>query len=254
MKENIFFENALKLKKENERIDDLQIDDRYIIQAKDGYCFTSDSVLLANFCKTSGSLLELCAGSGVISILVNEKNNLKSITAIEVQNPLFDLCKRNFELNELINAKVYNDDLKNYKQWFDGKTYDCVVCNPPYEKLSTSFLKEKDEIKIARSEVLATFNDIANTVSHTLKFGGSFYFLNKAERLSECFEILKKNKIEPKLLQMIHEKHNSPARLFLCKAVLGGKSGLEILAPIIRCNDDGTESEQIKNIYNRKIK
>ncbi len=251
-KNNVFFDNALKLKKENERIDDLQINDKYIIQSIDGYCFTSDSVLLANFCKASGSLLELCAGSGVISILVNEKNNIKSITAIELQNSLFDLCKRNFELNELKNAKVYNCDLKDYKNWFDGKPFDCVICNPPYEKLSTSFLKEKEEIKIARSEVHATFGDIANTVAHTLKFGGSFYFLNKAERLSECFTILKDNKLEPKLLQMIHEKQNSPSRLFLCKAVLGGKSGLEILAPIIRCNDDGTESEQIKRIYNRK--
>ena len=37
---------------DNERIDDLCLDGLKIIQKLDGYAFTSDSVLLANFVKT----------------------------------------------------------------------------------------------------------------------------------------------------------------------------------------------------------
>ena len=36
---------------ENERIDDLEINDLRLIQNAEGYCFTSDSVLLANLVK-----------------------------------------------------------------------------------------------------------------------------------------------------------------------------------------------------------
>lgn len=37
--------------KENERIDDLEIENLKIIQDKDGFCFGIDSVLLSNFAK-----------------------------------------------------------------------------------------------------------------------------------------------------------------------------------------------------------
>ena len=38
-----------KFLKEDERLDDLQFNNLYIIQNKKGYCFTSDAVKLANF-------------------------------------------------------------------------------------------------------------------------------------------------------------------------------------------------------------
>ena len=37
--------------KENERLDDLQFNNLFIIQNKNSYCFTSDAVALANFVK-----------------------------------------------------------------------------------------------------------------------------------------------------------------------------------------------------------
>ena len=58
---------------DGERLDDLNLDGLKIIQRKDGYNFTSDSVLLANFVKTKKTdiCVEIGAGCGVISILVN---------------------------------------------------------------------------------------------------------------------------------------------------------------------------------------
>lgn len=252
-KNNIFYQKALKLAKENQRIDDLQCDGHCVIQNPKGYCFTSDSVLLANFAtpKSNSNILELCAGCGVISILIDAKNQIKSFTAVELQKTLYDLCKKNFEININAETMVYNCNLKDFPPIHTGKPFDCVVCNPPYEKLQTSFTKFDEEKSIARAEKMATMHDIAQTVSKCLKFGGYFYFLFKAERLAECFEILKQYNLEPKVIQFIHEKISMPAKLFMCKAILGGKNGINILPPIIRNNEDGSESEQIKNIYQR---
>ena len=57
------------------RLEDLQFADLKIYQDDEGYCFTSDSVLLANYTKfVAGSkVVEFCAGSGVISILLSKK-------------------------------------------------------------------------------------------------------------------------------------------------------------------------------------
>ena len=60
---------------ENERIDDLEINDLRLIQNAEGYCFTSDSVLLANLVKArkTDKILDVGAGSGIISILLAGK-------------------------------------------------------------------------------------------------------------------------------------------------------------------------------------
>ena len=42
------FSNFETFLKEGERLDDLQLDGAFIISHKDKYCFTSDSVMLAN--------------------------------------------------------------------------------------------------------------------------------------------------------------------------------------------------------------
>jgi len=90
--------------KENERIDDLGINDLKIIQNTDYFCFGTDSVLLANFITSNSSnniILDLCSGGGVIPIIVSAKYKCSKIFAVELQNEMFDLLKRNIELNEL---------------------------------------------------------------------------------------------------------------------------------------------------------
>lgn len=58
--------------KQNEKLEDLQYNGLAIIQSGDEYRFTTDAVLLANFCRDmKGKLcVEFCAGSGVISIQI----------------------------------------------------------------------------------------------------------------------------------------------------------------------------------------
>lgn len=60
--------------KENERIDDLELNNLKIIQNKDWFCYGTDSVLLSDFAKEihSGSkILDLGAGNrGIRSIII----------------------------------------------------------------------------------------------------------------------------------------------------------------------------------------
>ena len=63
--------------KENERIDDLGIKGLKLIQNKEGFCFGIDAVLLANFAKVmkrKDAVVDLCAGNGIISVLLSRKD------------------------------------------------------------------------------------------------------------------------------------------------------------------------------------
>ena len=83
------------------RIDDLQCKGLVLVQDDDKYCFTTDAVLLANFVKTkkTDAVLELCAGTGVVSTLIMGKQGPRKIVAVELQKECCNLFNESNQLN-----------------------------------------------------------------------------------------------------------------------------------------------------------
>lgn len=215
--------------KNNERLDDLQFNNLYIIQNKLEYCFTSDAVKLANFVKVknNGSVVDLCSGSGVIGILVQAKNNVSKTILVELQEYLADMSKRSIEYNALQNIQVVNQPLQNIHKVIGDNCYDVVICNPPYKKAGTTrLINIKESIAIARHELTVELEDIIKEASMLLKFGGNFYTINKEERLTDIMVLLRKYKLEPKELVIISSEKG--ANIVMLKAKKGGKSGITI--------------------------
>ena len=239
------------LLKEYEQIEDLQLDGLKIIQSSKGYKFSTDSVLLANFgkAKSSDKYLDMCSGSGVVAILFSWKNKIKSSSIVEIQPRLADMARRSIEENKL-NIKVFNDDLKNCLNYFQAESLDVITVNPPYN-IITSDIAET-EFSIATHEIKVSLEDIINNASKLLKFGGKFFMVHRADRLSDIIFELKKCKLEPKRLQIVYPKAQKEPNLILIEAKKGAKSGLKILAPLILMNEDGTETAELKKIFNRK--
>ena len=69
---------------DNETLDTIK--DVKIIQAKDGYRFSVDAILLENFisAKRLDKGIELGTGSGIISILLAKRLKCTGITAVEI--------------------------------------------------------------------------------------------------------------------------------------------------------------------------
>ena len=219
----------MTLIKENERLDDLQFNNLFIIQDTKGYCFTSDAVALANFVKVKngGKLVDLCSGSGVIGILASAKNKVSKTILVEIQECLADMSKRSIEYNGLDSIDVVNAPLQNVSKSIGVGVYDAVVCNPPYKKCGTAkMLNENESIAIARHELTVTLEEIIKEASVLLKFGGEFYIINKEERLTDMIVLLRKYHLEPKVLKILPSTKG--ANVVMLKAKKGGKSGIEI--------------------------
>ena len=96
--------------KEGERLDDLEVNGLKLIQNPKLYCFTSDSVLLANTAKVKrkDKVLDLGSGSGIVGILIASKQGAKSVDLVEIQPEMANLAERNVKLNNLEDVvKVY---------------------------------------------------------------------------------------------------------------------------------------------------
>ncbi len=216
--------------KNNENLEDLQCNNLFIIQQTDGYRFTSDAVALANFAKvkSGGKVVDLCSGSGVIGVLVSAKNNVKSVTLVELQTSLADMSKRTIEYNRLEDKiEVVNKPLQGVHKVIGTGIYDVVTCNPPYKKKdSAGDLGIKDSITIAKHEVAVTLEEIIAEASKLLKFGGDFYIVNKEERLVDMIVYMRKYGIEPKELKILPSPKG--ASTVLIKARKGGHGGIKI--------------------------
>lgn len=213
--------------KNNERLDDLQFNNLFIIQNTSGYCFTSDAVDLANFvkCGSKDRIVDLCAGSGVIGMLAQAKTKAKQVVFVELQENLADMCKRSIEHNKLKNCTVVNAPLQGVNRII-GTGYEVVVCNPPYKLTNGGKINENEEIAICKHEIKVTLKEIVCEASKLLKFGGKFYTVNKEERLTDLFCFMRECGIEPKVLKI--KKSEKGANIVLIEGKKGGKSGISI--------------------------
>lgn len=244
------------LLEENERIDDLEFKGLKIIQNKKGFCFGIDSVLLSDFAKEikkGAEVLDLGTGTGIISILLCAKTNLKHITGIEIQKDVYEMTKKSIEMNNLQERfDIINEDIRKLSKNFPANSFDAIVTNPPYKKDNTG-LKNEDELQlISRHEVMCNIEDIAKTASNLLNSNCSIYMVHRPDRLADIIETFRKYKLEPKKIRFVYPKIGKEPNLILIKATKYGKEFLKVEKPLIVYNDDGTYTDEILEIYNKK--
>lgn len=208
---------------------DLGFQNLKIYQSPDGYCFTSDSVLLANYikCKKTDTVVEFCAGSGVISILLSKKQNPAKIYAFELQKRLYDMFSESVKLNNL-EKQIFpiNERNENFSSFLANGSADVVFVNPPY--MEGGDKSDNQEIAIATHEVETNLEIIVSNASKLLKYGGKFYMVHKADRLVDVLCALREHKLEPKKLNIIYPNKSAEPAVFLVSATKYGKKGLRI--------------------------
>lgn len=246
---------VVKILKENERIDDLQIKDLKIIQNNDGFCFGIDSVLLSEFAKdvkNNSKVIDLGTGTGIIGFLLLAKTKIKEVVGIEVQAEVADMANRSIRLNKMENKfKIINCNIKDILNNVQREEFDVVVSNPPYKKLNSGGKNENEKKLISRHEVLADINDFIHASKKVLKDKGTLYMVHRPERLADIICSLRENKIELKKIRFVYSREDSnEAKLVLIKAVKNGGDFLKVEKPLFIYKNNGEYTDEIKEIYN----
>ena len=237
----------------NERLDKVN-ENITLIQKKDGLTFGTDAFLLASFIKSTPSktAAELGAGTGIISLLLAERNKLKKIHAIEIQNEFSELIERNVELNSLTEKVIsINADVTKIRSEDIGGEVDVIFSNPPYMKTTSGKRNESDAKYIARHEVCGDINDFCKAGFRLLKHGGKFYVVWRPDRLCDLLYAMRKNRLEPKIITFVHADTESEPSIVLVSATKGGASGATVTPPLFLYADKThtNESDKAKRIY-----
>ncbi len=232
------------------KLDYIPKTDIKMIHVDKAYTFGIDSIILLDFAKMkkNKSLIDIGAGSGILSLGANAMYGLKQVTAIEIQKEKAELLEENVKLNNIDNINVINDDLN--KVDLSINSYDYIITNPPYYKIDDNINNKSEDYLISRQEKYLKIDQIFNFANKTLKDKGKLFMIHKPERIVDIF--LASGKIKPKRIRFAHSTFDKKPQFILIEFVKNANDGIKIEDPLI-IYEDGAYTREMKLISGIEI-
>ncbi|OPJ61278.1 tRNA1(Val) (adenine(37)-N6)-methyltransferase [Clostridium oryzae] len=245
-----------KLIRDDETLDDLQLNGIYLIQKKHSFRFGVDAVLLANFARVKKDMkvLDLCSGTGIVPFIICGKMKPEIVYGIEIQKEMVEMANRSAIYNKLQEKIQFIEmDLKDTDKLKKIEKVDVVTVNPPYKLCNSGIINEEDSEAIARHEICCNIDDVIAAAKAVLKDNGRLYMVHRPERIADIICAMRKYKIEPKVIRPVHPNTKKPPNIMLIEAQNYGGKFLRWEKPLYIYKDTGGYSEEIDSIYGRKI-
>jgi len=238
--------------REDETLESLYGGRLQILQKKKGYRYTIDSVLLAHFVEPNKGerILELGAGSGVISLLLAFRNPGVRVTGLELQSELAEMAGRSISINGLEDrVNMIPGDVRNAAELLEARSQDVVVFNPPYRKMGSGKLNPGREKALARHEIAGSVTDFLRAASYALEPGGRVCLIYPCSRMVEAIYRMRVEKMEPKRLRMVHSRPGSRGDFILVEGIKGGGEELAVLPPLFVYQEGEKYSEELEALF-----
>ena len=225
---------------------------------------TGDSVLLVDFALSALELsqgrkllkgADLGCGSGILCLLLLNRLPGLHMTGLEIQPDEAQLARENLLNNNLAERNdVRTGDLRETVKTLPNGSFDLVISNPPFytQREGAGGKSSPDRVRsIARGEAACSLEELCVAASILCRSGGRVFLCYKPERMTELFETLHRNRLEPKRLRIVCHNRSSRSSLLLLEARKDGRPGLMVEAPLLLYEENGVETEEYRRIYHR---
>jgi tRNA1Val (adenine37-N6)-methyltransferase len=218
-------------------------------QHREGYRFSIDAFLLADFVRPGPEevVLDLGAGCGIIPLILARRHPRVRVYGVEVQRELALLAQENVIQNRVDDRIVIlHKDLRELNKSSFATRVDWIVSNPPFRGRASGRINPDLQRAIARHEIKLTLDELVRVSSAILDPGGRFAVVYPAERLTALLSTLHKWRIEPKTLRTVHSHGEVDAKRVLVAGAKEGRPGMRICRPLTIYRPDGKYTHEIE--------
>ncbi len=216
--------------------DDLKAFDLQLFQPRHGYRYSLDPLLLARFCQTvkpEGSIIDLGAGCGIISLVLARMNPDASVVAVENNREMAQIIEQNIQCNGLADrVSRRTEDVIHLRSSYPHSSFDLVVSNPPFRTAGSGKISPKAGRDSARHETTAGLGDFLAAAKYLVKPSGRICFIHLPSRLPEFISLAVGMKLSLLRLRMIHSNAESPATMFMIELAKGRRSEPVVEPPL----------------------
>ncbi|MCP4123073.1 MAG: methyltransferase [Bacteroidetes bacterium] len=168
----------------------------------------TDGVLLGAWCDvdSASNILDIGSGSGLIALMLAQRNPEASITAVEIDKNAASQAAENVKNSpwqsriDVIHAAV-QDMLPDHK-----KEFDLIVCNPPFFAASRSTIAAGDHRRLARNDEQLPLGELFSVASELLTGHGKMSVVIPVNRKDEITEIAHQNDLHPSRITYVIPK------------------------------------------------
>jgi len=149
------------------------------------------------------SLLDIGAGTGLLSLMLAQKNNL-SVNAIEIDNDAFTQALENIAASPWKDRiKIFHSDIKDFNS---PAQYDVIISNPPFYE--NEWPSENLKRNKAHHSSELSLEDLLDIIFITLKPGGRFYLLLPYKRHEGILKLFEQKEITMKKKILIRQSYD----------------------------------------------
>lgn len=154
----------------------------------------TDGVLLGAWCPIDNnpfSVLDIGAGTGILSLMLAQRSNVTQIDAIEIDEDAYEQCVENFE------SSPWGDRLFCFHAGLDEfidepeDQYDIIISNPPF--YSEDYKTGSEQRNLARFQEAMPFEDLIESADLLLSENGIFSviipFTEEEKFINLCAEV-----------------------------------------------------------------
>jgi tRNA1Val (adenine37-N6)-methyltransferase len=171
----------------------------------------TDSVLLGAWCPVDNnpfSILDIGAGTGILSLMLAQRSNAEQIDAIEIDENAYEQCVENFE------NSPWSDRLFCFHAGLDEfvaepeEEYDIIISNPPF--YSEDFKTDNSQRDLARFQDALPFEELVEAVNILLSENGIFSVIIPFKEEERFIDLCAKVELYPVKITRVKGTHSTP--------------------------------------------
>jgi tRNA1Val (adenine37-N6)-methyltransferase len=180
-------------------------------QEKSAMKIGTDAVLLGSWCPIDNnpfSILDIGAGTGILSLMLAQRTNAEQIDAIEIEEAAYEECVENFE------NSPFSDHMFCYHAGLDEfvdnpeDEYDLIISNPPF--YSEEFKTQNLTRDLARFQDALPFDELIEAADLLLSENGIFAVVIPYKEEANFIELCAEFELFPVKITRVKGSYTTP--------------------------------------------